>query len=71
MGYAYQVPFSDIYISANIKLINSVIQDYSSFGIAADFGIIYTNEYAPYVFTLTVRNIGAQIPMMEKEKKHP
>ena len=61
VGYAYQIPFSNFSIGANAKLINSVIQDYSSFGVAADFGIVYENDNQPYVFSLAARNIGYQI----------
>ncbi len=61
VGYAYQLPFSNFSVGVNAKLINSVIQDYSSFGVVADVGLLYENDNRPYVFTLAVRNIGYQI----------
>jgi len=61
LGYAYEVPFSNVSVGANAKVANSVIQNYSSFGVVADFGIMYENEHQPYVFTLAARNIGYQI----------
>jgi len=61
LGYAYQIPFSNFSIGANAKVVNSVIQNYSSFGLVADFGIVYENEHQPYVFTLAARNVGYQI----------
>jgi hypothetical protein len=61
IGYTTQLPFSDIYIGANVKLVNSVIAEYSSFGAVADFGLTYTNEHEPYVFSIVARNIGYQI----------
>lgn len=61
VGYAYQIPFSDFYVGANVKVINSVIQNYSSFGFATDFGLLYTNESVPYMFSVVVRNLGTQI----------
>lgn len=61
VGYAYEFMHSNFSVGANVKLINSVIHDYSSFGIAADLGIIYRNEDLPYVFTLVARNVGYQI----------
>lgn len=61
LGYAYQIPFSNFSIGANAKLVNSVIQDYSSFGVVADFGVLYENDNQPYVFSLAVRNVGYQI----------
>lgn len=61
VGYAYQFPWSDFKVGANVKVINSVIHTYSSFGVAADIGVIYENEFKPYVFTLVARNLGYQI----------
>ncbi|MCF6279766.1 MAG: type IX secretion system protein PorQ [Flavobacteriaceae bacterium] len=61
VGYAYQIPFSNFSIGANAKVLNSVIQDYSSFGVVADFGVLYENDNQPYVFSLAVRNVGYQI----------
>ena len=61
LGYAYQIPFSNFSIGANAKLVNSVIQDYSSFGVVADFGVLYENDNQPYVFSLAVRNVGYQL----------
>lgn len=61
VGYAYEFPWSNFSIGANVKLINSVIQDYSSFGAAVDLGIMYKNKNQPYVFTLVARNLGYQI----------
>lgn len=61
LGYGYEIPHSNFNIGVNIKLINSVIQNYSSVGLAADFGITYENEHKPYAFSLVARNIGSQI----------
>ena len=61
LGYASQVPFEDVYFGANVKLINSVIAEYSSFGVVVDFGLTFTNEHEPYVFSLVARNLGYQI----------
>lgn len=61
VGYAYEFLHSNFSVGANVKLINSVIHNYSSFGVAADLGIIYKNEHLPYVFTLVARNVGYQI----------
>jgi hypothetical protein len=52
---------SDFYIGANVKVINSVIQNYSSLGIGGDLAILFSNEYVPYVFTVVVRNLGYQL----------
>lgn len=60
-GYAYNFHRSDFFIGTNVKLINSVIENYSSFGLGADVGLLYYNEYNPFMATLVVRNIGYQI----------
>jgi hypothetical protein len=59
-GYAFQIGFSDFYAGANIKLISSKLEQYSSFGGALDFGLIYINEYLDFNAALVVRNIGTQ-----------
>ncbi len=61
VGYAYQIPYSDFYVGVSLKVINSVIHNYSSFGLATDLGITYTNESVPYIFSLAIRNFGTQI----------
>ena len=59
-GYAFQIGFSDFYAGANIKLISSKLEQYSSFGGALDFGLIYINEYLEFNAALSVRNLGTQ-----------
>ena len=36
LGYSYNIHKTDFFIGGNLKLINSVIENYSSFGIGAD-----------------------------------
>ena len=60
-GYAYQIPFSDFYIGANLKLITSQLEQYNSFGIATDLGAMYINERLDFHAALVVRNLGTQI----------
>jgi len=61
IGYALQIGFSDFYAGANVKLISSKLEQYSSFGAALDFGVIYINEYLDFNAALVVRNIGTQL----------
>ncbi|AOW15958.1 penicillin-binding protein [Polaribacter vadi] len=61
VGYALNLPWTNFFFGANVKLINSNIQNFTSFGVAADFGILYNSPYKPYSFTLVARNAGAQI----------
>lgn len=61
MGYALNLPWTNFYAGTTLKLISSSIGNYTSFGIAADFGLLYRNRFKPYVFTLVLRNLGTQI----------
>jgi len=61
VGYAYQIPRTNFHIGANAKIINSVIEKYSSLGLAADVAIMYYNSNKPYKFSAVIRNAGAQI----------
>lgn len=60
-GYARQIGYTDFYIGGNLKLITSRLEQYSSFGVAVDAGIIYVNEYLDFNAALVVRNVGTQI----------
>ncbi len=70
VGYSYNFQNSDFYIGSNIKFINSVIENYSSFGVGADMGFIYFNEIQPYVFTLVIRNIGYQVSAYDEVREN-
>jgi len=59
-GYAFQLGFSDFYAGANIKLISSKLEQYSSLGGALDLGLIYIDEYLDFNAALVIRNIGTQ-----------
>jgi len=69
LGYSYNIFKTDFFVGANVKLINSVIENYSSFGIGADFALLYYNEYNPYVFTLVVRNMGYQVTVFDETRE--
>lgn len=60
-GYATQIDYSDFYFGASVKLITSKLEQYNSFGAAADLGIIYINETLDFNAALVVRNLGSQI----------
>jgi hypothetical protein len=61
IGYAYNFPKTNLYMGANIKLINSNISNFTSTGIATDVGLLYYSPYKAYSFTLVARNLGTQI----------
>jgi hypothetical protein len=60
LGYAYNIPYTDFYIGANLKLITSQLEIYNSIGGAFDFGAMYINEKLDFRAALSVRNLGAQ-----------
>ncbi|KAF2517569.1 type IX secretion system protein PorQ [Flavobacterium salilacus subsp. salilacus] len=59
-GYAYNIPWTDIYIGANAKLISSTLESYNSFGGAIDIGGIYIDEDNDINIALAIRNVGTQ-----------
>jgi len=69
LGYSYNILNSDFYLGANLKIINSVIENYSSLGVGSDFALLYFNEYEPYLFAVVVRNIGYQITVYDEERE--
>jgi hypothetical protein len=69
-GYAYNFFRTDFFIGGNVKLINSVIDNYSSFGVGADIGLLFYNEYSPFMATLVIRNIGYQITAYDQIREN-
>ena len=61
LGYAFNIPWTDFYIGANAKFITSKLEQYSSFGVAADLGAIYINDDIDFHAALVIRNLGTQI----------
>ncbi|WP_194850663.1 type IX secretion system protein PorQ [Nonlabens antarcticus] len=59
-GYAYNIPWSDFYVGANVKLISSKLENFTSIGGALDFGLLYYDEEKAIRGALVVRNIGTQ-----------
>src|SRR5690606_11193923 len=59
-GYAYNVPYTDVYVGASGKLISSTLESYNSFGGAVDLGVIYIDEPNDINWALVVRNLGTQ-----------
>lgn len=69
IGYAYNIPWTDFYIGANIKLLSSKIENYTSQGVAFDFGISYYTDYKPYMFTAVIRNLGYQFSPYDQTRE--
>jgi hypothetical protein len=60
-GYAFQIGYSDFYFGTNAKMISSKLEQYSSFGVAVDLGLLYINEDLDFNAALVLRNLGTQI----------
>jgi hypothetical protein len=61
IGYARNLPWSNLFFGANMRIISSNISNFSSIGASTDLAILYNNPYKPFVFTFVARNIGTQI----------
>jgi len=61
VGYAFNLPWTNVYMGFNGKLINSTISNFTSNGIAGDIAVLYYSPYKPYSFTIVARNMGTQI----------
>ncbi|MFT7351391.1 MAG: hypothetical protein ACI9XR_001136 [Flavobacterium sp.] len=61
LGYAYNIPYTDMFIGANAKLISSSLETYNSFGVAADLGFLFIDEKNDVNWALSIRNLGTQI----------
>jgi hypothetical protein len=59
-GYSYNIPYTDLHIGANAKLISSSLETYNSLGGAIDLGAIYIDEKNDVNWALVIRNIGTQ-----------
>ena len=60
-GYAFNVPYTDLYLGASAKFISSTLESYNSFGAAVDVGAIYIDDVNDINIALVVRNAGMQI----------
>ncbi|MEO8236430.1 MAG: type IX secretion system protein PorQ [Flavobacterium sp.] len=61
LGYAYNVPFTKLYLGGNAKFISSTLESYNSFGVAADLAAMYVDDKNDINYGLVVRNFGTQI----------
>lgn len=61
LGYAYNVPYTDLHLGANAKIISSTLESYQSFGIATDLAATYIDDRNDINYALVVRNLGTQL----------
>ncbi|MBK8599427.1 MAG: type IX secretion system protein PorQ [Flavobacterium sp.] len=60
-AYSYNVPSTNWHLGANVKLINSALESYNSYGAAIDLGTLYVDELNGINYAFVIRNIGTQI----------
>lgn len=61
IGYARNIPNTNIFLGANLKFITSTLESYNSVGLATDIGAIYRNPENNLNFAIVVRNFGTQL----------
>ena len=61
LGYAYNVPWTKLYLGGNAKFISSTLESYNSFGVAADLAAMYVDDKNDINYGLVVRNFGIQV----------
>lgn len=65
LGYAQNIPWTDIYVGANAKIISSSLESYTSYGAAVDLGFLYIEEQNDINYGLSIRNLGVQLKPYE------
>jgi hypothetical protein len=69
LGYAYNVPWTKLYLGGNAKFISSTLESYNSFGVAADLAALYVDDKNDINYGLVVRNFGTQITSYDGTKE--
>jgi hypothetical protein len=60
IGYAFSLE-ENLYVGGALKFIYSGIGDYTSTGIGADLGVLYTVPASKFAIGASIRNLGAQL----------
>ena len=60
-GHARNIAFTNFHVGGNVKFISSKLEQYTSFGVAVDIGVIYVYEDWDLHITGVARNLGGQI----------
>lgn len=60
LGYAYNIPFTNLHIGANAKVISSALENYNSLGGAIDIGAVFIDARNDVNWALVIRNVGTQ-----------
>jgi len=68
-GHARNLAYTNFHFGGNIKFISSTLEQYSSFGIALDLGVMYVYEAWDLNITGVARNVGMQITSYDEIKE--
>ena len=68
LGYAYNLPWTDMYVGANAKFISSTLESYNSWGAAVDLGFQIkpyqdTNEKLPLAIDAGISQLMLHVPI--------
>lgn len=67
LGHARNIAFTDFHIGVNAKFISSRLEQFSSFGVALDIGVMYVYDEWDLHITGVARNVGTQITPYNEE----
>jgi hypothetical protein len=68
MGAGKQL-YKNLSVGANLKVINSQLESYTSYGIATDVGAYYSDLTGRFGATLVFKNMGVQLSAYEGENR--
>lgn len=60
-----------LYVGANLRLLTSQLESYSSFGISGDLAAAYRDTSGLFLATIVFRNIGAQLTTFSEDNREP
>ena len=69
LGYAYQIPQTKWSVGLNAKFIYSVLESFTSTGLAMDLGLLYKDEEKGVQTGLVMRNFGTQLSTYQGTKE--
>ncbi|NEV93556.1 type IX secretion system protein PorQ [Psychroflexus sp. YR1-1] len=69
VGYARRIGKTDFYVGANLKLISSKLEQYTSFAGALDLGVSYIYPEWDLIVSGVVRNAGTQFKAFDEVRE--
>ena len=61
LGYAYNIPWTELYLGANARIISSTLEKYQSFGVSTDLAVTYLDRNNDVNYSVVLRNFGTQL----------